>query len=83
MNTRKWLEAILSIAVALAAIAIFGFISYKLIGLIGVLGVVIVVAALLINSFLIKKEDDLPGGFNNPIQPPRSKTATPPDPDDA
>ena len=66
MKYRKWLIAIGYLVVAALAFVTFGFVAFKLIGVAGVAGVVFVALAILINGYIAKAEDDLPGGFNNP-----------------
>lgn len=83
MKIQKWWEAVISVAVAIVAFVIFGIISYKFIGAAGIVGIIVILAALFINGYIIKKEDDLPGGFNNPILPPIPDKTKPPDPDNS
>ena len=73
MNHYKWLRVVGYLALAALAFAAFGLIAFKLIGVAGVVGVVIVAIAILVNGFLAKVEDDLPGGFNDPHSPPVNK----------
>lgn len=61
----KWLSAIISTAVALAAVAILGIVGYKLIGAAGALGVAILIIGLAVNAFMIKTED-MSDGIDRP-----------------
>ena len=70
MKAKKYLDAAFAICAALFAIFCMGFISYKLIGAAGAFGVIIIVAAILINGFIIKVEDEQ-DDLSNRIAPPK------------
>ena len=75
MNYRKWLTAIGYLVISIFAFVAFGVVAFKFIGIAGVAGVVFVAIAILINGYIAKAEDDLPGGFNNPTSVHSDKPA--------
>ncbi|HET6914118.1 MAG TPA: hypothetical protein VFH71_12360 [Rhodanobacteraceae bacterium] len=58
MKLRRWPAAIVSIVVALAALAMFVCLGYKIIGLAGAGGVIILLAGLAVHATMVKAEDD-------------------------
>lgn len=69
---RRWFSAIVSIAVALIAVGIFGFIGYKLIGAAGAMGIAVLLAGLALNALMIKAED-MSDGIEEPSSSKRKK----------
>ena len=61
MKLRRWSAAIVSIVVALAALTIFVWLGYKIIGLAGVSGVVVLLAGLAVHAAMVQTEDDSTG----------------------
>lgn len=57
VKVTKWLSAVIPVAVALAAFAAFGVISYKIISAVGVVGIVVIIAGFALNAAMIKAED--------------------------
>jgi len=66
MNYRKWLAAIGSLLVAAMALAAFWVVAFRLMAAAGAVAFFFVAIAILINGYIAKAEDDLPGGFNTP-----------------